>query len=268
MSGLDAGGCKDGSATSVAGLLLERRAIMPSNGDTAKARELGMSKFDSAKYVFQDCPKCGKGRWVRRAKKAKLCVSCAHLNYIRGGTEEEKARLLNEGNARMQNGVYQYKHICVCGKEFWHKNKDSHLTCSILCARSVRMTLSGSPRWKGGQRITAGYVDIMLSPDDPYFAMAHKGKTLYGGYVLEHRLVVARHLGRCLESWEIVHHKNGNKLDNRLDNLELLPNQPSHLPSIASQWAIRRLKNQVVRLTKDNDILSAELKALKKVATS
>ncbi len=71
--------------------------------------------------------------------------------------------------------------------------------------------------WKGGRsRTPYGYIQVTLSPGDPFMTMAQSR-----GYVLEHRLVMARQLGRPLLPSESVHHINGIKDDNRPENLEL-----------------------------------------------
>ena len=80
--------------------------------------------------------------------------------------------------------------------------------------------------WKGGKlRTSAGYIQI-YSPRHPNRTKCSKRG--FGGYVLEHRLVMEKNIGRYLFPWETVHHENGIKDDNRIENLELLPNQGKH----------------------------------------
>lgn len=62
----------------------------------------------------------------------------------------------------------------------------------------------------------ADYVDVRVDPDDPYYCM-----TRVTDFVPEHRLVMARHIGRPLTRTETVHHLNGVRDDNRIENLEL-----------------------------------------------
>ena len=49
------------------------------------------------------------------------------------------------------------------------------------------------------------------------------------GYVAEHRLVYERYLGRFLDSKEVIHHINGNREDNRLENLQLSIENSEHI---------------------------------------
>jgi hypothetical protein len=74
------------------------------------------------------------------------------------------------------------------------------------------------PGWKGGRQIERGYV-IVMAKDHP--RNRH-------GYVREHILVMESYLGRYLTQDETVHHKNGIRGDNRIENLELwTKNHPS-----------------------------------------
>jgi predicted DNA-binding protein (UPF0251 family) len=68
--------------------------------------------------------------------------------------------------------------------------------------------------WKGGKTETSnGYIAV-FGGDFPEMQDTQ-------GYTLEHRLVMARHLGRALTNRETVHHINGDRQDNRIENLQL-----------------------------------------------
>lgn len=74
------------------------------------------------------------------------------------------------------------------------------------------------PRNKGGTLNKKGY-RLIYASDHPLVRNRTKSSKKY---VLEHRLVMEQHLGRLLQPWEYVHHKNGIKTDNRIENLEVV----------------------------------------------
>jgi hypothetical protein len=85
---------------------------------------------------------------------------------------------------------------------------------------------SKNPKWAGGRILNGGY-EYILQRDHPY-ADRH-------GYVATHRLVMERHLGRRLGPEEVVHHKNRNRTDNRIANLQLCASNSEHMKIHASE---------------------------------
>jgi endogenous inhibitor of DNA gyrase (YacG/DUF329 family)/uncharacterized protein (DUF1330 family) len=86
--------------------------------------------------------------------------------------------------------------------------------CSKTCAN--RWTARNRATTKGYTIDPKGY-KLIRAPQHP---MATRE-----GYVMEHRLVMAEHLGRMLTTNEVVHHLNGDKQDNRIENLVVMEKQ-------------------------------------------
>jgi len=84
--------------------------------------------------------------------------------------------------------------------------------CSLATIPRNRATGENHWLWKGGEiTLSSGYI-MLRRTNHP---------NAKNGYEFEHRLVMEEHLGRYLLPNETVHHKNGIKDDNGLENLEL-----------------------------------------------
>lgn len=68
--------------------------------------------------------------------------------------------------------------------------------------------------WTIKRFVSKGEYDYAVVPEHP--------KAIGHGYVLAHRAIMENHIGRLLTEDEIVHHIDGNKKNNSLDNLEIM----------------------------------------------
>jgi hypothetical protein len=110
-------------------------------------------------------------------------------------------------SARPPSGVFNSGHFKK-GYKPWNKGKKG------------LQSGSNHPSWKGGVKKHNGYISI-YSPNHP--------NKMGNNFVLKHRLVIEKYLGRYLNNKETVHHINGNPSDNRIENLILFKDSGSHL---------------------------------------
>lgn len=149
------------------------------------------------------------------------------------------------------------RRVCVV------RGKSQNLRCKS-CHIQHNFAGEHNPHWKGGRIPDGhGYIKLKLRKDDPFLPMCRKRQN---NYIPEHRYVMAKHLGRLLESWEIVHHKNHIKTDNRIENLELLPSHDLHLSDSVQiilikrhEQMIKQLEGRILLLEAENILLKSEM---------
>ncbi len=148
---------------------------------------------------------------------------------------------------------------CIdCGKKRWVALKQGgpeHQRCKECGQKVVAVKLKAFHKdkhpaiYKGGFKTKQGYKVIYIKPDDFFSSMRNAN-----GYVLEHRLIMAKHLGRYLHAWEIVHHKNHIKDDNRIENLQLVTDNRHRQITILEE-RIKVLEKRITHLEAENVLL-------------
>lgn len=158
-------------------------------------------------------------------KKYKQCHSVRKTSLDTGYAQNTIHEIL------LNNGVYVFKKG-ENAKYTWENNKHPRLgkkgaECPMYGRRMTDATRekmeviwkrNGDERRLERKMTNDGYV-MVYCPNSP--------AAYNDGYVLEHRLVMENHLGRPLSTDEYIHHINGNKGDNRIENL-MLTNRSEH----------------------------------------
>ena len=148
-----------------------------------------------------------------------------HSHYVsvrRGYLDKETGRWLREGGKRelRKPGIPCLVPQCgskvrsggMCNRHYLQLRAGILDPMSLLPVRELLPLRRPKRHEKWVQR--DGYVLITAPAGHPHARQ--------DGSILEHRLVMEQCLGRPLEEWEIVHHKDGNRGNNSWENLELL----------------------------------------------
>lgn len=187
----------------------------------------------------------------------KVCQSCNHP--FQTHTKEQAVRnkycsqgcvskIIGEANS----GKKQKQQECgVCGNLFyptWQSQKKPRVYCSTVCSGKSKdwikmyaangkgkknpgkgLKMEKNPAWKGGLtymkrkgKYANQSIKYVRCPME-FIQMARKD-----GYVMEHRLMVAKEIGRPLLRTECVHHINHDATDNRMENLMLFRSNADH----------------------------------------
>jgi len=176
------------------------------------------------KKFIKECFKCKK-TYTSKYSFAQYCSHKCFLSTLKGRKlSKEWKEKIGKANKISVKKSWENKEYRKRMSEAHKGHKPSLETRKRMSLAQIQRVKKGENcgsnhyNWKGGRHKRAGYIYI-YQPHHPQNN---------SGYVLEHRLIMEKIVNRFLSISEIVHHKNGIRDDNRIENLQLLPNKSYH----------------------------------------
>jgi hypothetical protein len=212
------------------------------------------SKKKTSKFCSKECTYIGRPKRQKQGEQ-RNCKLCGKIfNAIPSETRRGRALYCSRNCLNQSRRTRRIINCLICNKPFLRKSI-KHRFCSRQCF--INATGKGIIHYKKVDRLThKGYMSVLLQKDSFYYSMSD-----YAGYIAEHRYIMAQSLGRCLQKWEIVHHKNGIKSDNRIENLELV-SRNDHIQAHGKGYSDGYAKGLVDGKTKQIKLLNARITQL------
>jgi hypothetical protein len=166
-------------------------------------------KFCSRKCFLEDCVQ-------PKDKECECCGGMFTATRSSTATRGDGWRLYCSNKCKAEHSRKFEERPCVfCGKLFYPRSiqhDQTQKTCSTKC-KSVFFSGSNATNFQGGEHVvkTTNHKMVLIG----------KRKGYVGKYTAEHRLVIAKYIGRMLTRNEIVIHINNDGLNNKLSNLFL-----------------------------------------------